>query len=644
MQSHMYRRPSGIYAVRIVVPHRLRPFVGRTEVHASTGLRERNTAKLAALQILLAWRQRFMELDRSKLEVTHPVLLTDGMITLRDAAMIIGTPLPALLCELLNDRTPLYVQLQGWQGWWVPDLDTIDRDEAGAFIMNAVEAYGEQRILSGVMARPYDTASIIGGLIAGATTSVSLLMISNKAAFFLAEVQQVSTSSLFAQKPAIERIRARLAALLPPAPEKPAITHGNPVASDGPIIFDPITAKHGKKRFSQLFEVYRNDRNWKEDHANRMANEARLFCELMDDPELAEIEAETIQEYGRRLAQMPSDVYQARRKFGVETAEELIHLARQHNLELKQEDTIKRHVGYISEILNYGVKKHIVRFNPASDFKRGRKFDNKGSPQADRERFTPEELALIFTHDWFPKGSSGKGNAKHWRSYNYWLPIMGLLTGGRINELSQLYLDDVVQSESGTWYFDFNLNQPDKIDADAQADDKSLKTVNAIRVVPLHGALVALGLPEYVAALKKAGYSRLFPELRHDRLKGYGKPSGSWFNERFLGKKLGIERNGKKVFHSFRHNFVTALERLEVSEGVRAQLAGHQRGKTESGTRYSKDRSADELKPLFDRLDFPVLAGIAPFNIAEGLKSVKYALALKKRNRKRALSVSKPKV
>lgn len=40
--------------------------------------------------------------------------------------------------------------------------------------------------------------------------------------------------------------------------------------------------------------------------------------------------------------------------------------------------------------------------------------------------------------------------------------------------------------------------------------DKSLKTVNAIRQVPIHPRLIELGLLEYVDALKAAGYDRLF--------------------------------------------------------------------------------------------------------------------------------------
>ncbi|WP_338157368.1 DUF6538 domain-containing protein [Burkholderia multivorans] len=34
--SCLYRRPSGIYVVRLVVPKRLRSAVGKNEIHAST--------------------------------------------------------------------------------------------------------------------------------------------------------------------------------------------------------------------------------------------------------------------------------------------------------------------------------------------------------------------------------------------------------------------------------------------------------------------------------------------------------------------------------------------------------------------------------------------------------------------------------
>jgi len=121
------------------------------------------------------------------------------------------------------------------------------------------------------------------------------------------------------------------------------------------------------------------------------------------------------------------------------------------------------------------------------------------------------------------------------------------------------------------------------------------------------------------------GYVRLFPELKRDDVKGYGKPAGSWFNERFLGRQLGIERNGRKTFHSLRHNFITAVERLDLPERVMAQLAGHERGRTQSGTRYAKDRGAADLMPIIERLEFSCLEQVACFDVQAGLRAVKIA-------------------
>ena len=73
--SCLYRRSSGVYAVRIVVPKRLRELVGRGEIHTSTGLRDWNAAKLAALRIQIHWRELLMALDREKLSDGSPLLL-----------------------------------------------------------------------------------------------------------------------------------------------------------------------------------------------------------------------------------------------------------------------------------------------------------------------------------------------------------------------------------------------------------------------------------------------------------------------------------------------------------------------------------------------------------------------------------------
>jgi len=620
----IYRRPSGIYAVRLAVPKRLRPLVGRGEIHASTGLREWETAKIAALKIQLLWRERFMTLDIDKLRMANPLLAGDGMISIVEAASAIGISPKALAGELLNDRAPAFTSVQALPCWKVPDLNAIERDHDGTFVLNDVEDKGARTMHSGIVCF-FDSRATLGRFVAGLKSRESVFRDGGQAAVFLEDELEVSLGECLAPKGAVAVVRARFAAFAPSpttSAAAPAISASATAPEPAtPIIYDPILARHGNKRFSELFELYKLDRNWGADQTRRMTTEVGLFIELMGDPELGSIEKETVLDYASRLAQLPPDIYQSKRRYGVETLEALIQVAARDGLECKGANTVKGHVGRLSEVLGYGVGAGMLRFNPASDYKRGR--TNGRRAQDERQVFTPAELSLIFSQDWFQDGT-GLFNRKdwtQWRPHYYWLPLLGLLTGGRINELSQLYLDDIRRSESGTWYLDFNLEGSDKIDE----PDKSLKTVNAFRVVPLHGAIVRLGLPEYAAALRRAGHSRLFPELRRDPVKGYGKPAGSWFNERFLGRQLAIERNGMKTFHSFRHCFLTATERLDQPERVLAQLAGHERGTTQSTTRYAKDRNVDELAPIIDKLAFPQLTGIAPFKIVEALLAIKCA-------------------
>lgn len=572
-----------------------------------------------------------MALDVEKLATASPLLHGEGLISICEAAKAIGLSDSSLLAELRHDRTELFTQAQHWQGWWVADIDAIERDFDGAFILNDVERHGVPHVLSSIV-RAFNPAVSIAALMTEGAAAESAFRVSGNGAFWLAQDVAIPLSGWMAAKNAIERVRSRLASAIPPELKKPATSPAKPV-SEGAVVVDAITAKHGHKRFSELFSLYRNHRKWGEDQSRRMATEAGLFVELMDDPPLSAIEVETIHEYARRLSRLPNDIYQSRRRFKVSSLSELMEIAERERLPRKTEITVRGHVGRIAEILNYATSKGMIHANPASGFQREWGVTKKARPQDERELFTPAELGMIFSQPWFAEGAGKFSEQKgwtDWRPFYFWLPLLALTSGGRLNELAQLYLDDIRQSEkdSAVWYLDFNLNQPDKLDADVRHEresDKSLKTVNAVRVVPLHEVVIRAGLPEYIEALRKAGYVRLFPELKRDDVKGYGKPAGSWFNERFLGRQLGIERNGRKTFHSLRHNFITAIERLDLSERLIAQLAGHERGRTQSGTRYVKDREAVELKPIIDRLSFACLAGVGRFDIEAGIKAIKVA-------------------
>lgn len=525
--SCLYRRSSGIYAVRIAIPQRLRALIGKGEVHTSTGLRDLGAAKLAALKIQTHWREKLMVLDIQRLASTAPLFQGGGLISICEAAGVMGLSNGVLLSELRNESSELFTQARNWQGWNISDLWGVERDHDGTFVLNDVERVGTQQSLSAVV-RAFDAAVTTAALLTEGASTESIFRLSGSGAFWPTSEVQVPLSAWMTHKIVLERIRNRLSKGLDKTSTKKSVLP----TSTGEVVGDTITLKHGHKKFSELFDLYRNHKSWGEDQKRRMATEERLFAELMDDPELSTIEVETIHEFAARLSKLPSDIYQSRRRYSVSSLTDLMQFAEREGLKRKSGKTVKGHVSKIAEVLNYAQRKGMMHANPASGFKRGYEATKtKIRAQDDRDPLTPEELGLIFGQDWFSTGTgefSDRG-LTNWRPHYYWLPLLGLTSGGRLNELAQLHLNDVRQSENGTWYLDFNLNEPDKLDTDDGdiSPDKSLKTVNSIRVVPLHESVVRAGLPEYVEALRGAGYDRLFPELKRDKVKGYGKPAGS---------------------------------------------------------------------------------------------------------------------
>lgn len=163
--------------------------------------------------------------------------------------------------------------------------------------------------------------------------------------------------------------------------------------------------------------------------------------------------------------------------------------------------------------------------------------------------FKDTELIKVFTCKWM-KEHCENGREVH----KFWLPVIGLFTGMRVNEICQLNpAVDIREDENGIWYFSVN----DEGDA-GEGIEKSVKTAAGVRVVPIHSKLIELGLLDYVGALKSAGHKQLFPQWKAKGGKA-GDNAGRYFR-RFLDE-IGLrdETKGKKLvgMHAFRKTVVT---------------------------------------------------------------------------------------
>ncbi|EOI3467348.1 site-specific integrase [Cronobacter turicensis] len=339
---------------------------------------------------------------------------------------------------------------------------------------------------------------------------------------------------------------------------------------------------------------------------------------------VGELDRDVVNDYVTKMQNMPGNLYLMRRKYKISDTHKLIEMALVDGQPVMSRDAIGRHIESLGSMLKWAKSERYLFDNPAENVLAQCRMMVR--EQDRRDLFTDDELVQIFSADWFKKGSGTPnqyGRYTSFRPFHYWLPLLALYVGGRINELCQLYLTDIREDKNGVAYIDFNLDAPDKVmdEEPLAGGDKSLKTVNAIRQVPIHLRLIELGLLEYVDALKAAGYDRLFPELKHNKIKGYRAAASKWFNENYFGKILGFPRDGKKTFHSLRHTFINAVDEFEINERTIAQLVGHVRGSTTAMTTYRKDADVGEQFGVISQLHYS-LPDIAQFDSQAGIKAV----------------------
>lgn len=195
-----------------------------------------------------------------------------------------------------------------------------------------------------------------------------------------------------------------------------------------------------------------------------------------------------------------------------------------------------------------------------------------------RAVFTQEELARIFNPGTYLEAVKG-------RQARFWVPLIGLCSGMRLEEICQLYLEDV-REVNGILCFDVNDKK-----------DKSVKTLAGHRLVPVSQVLKDLGIVEYIEELREKGEERLSPELvKRNESDKYSSAISSWFN-RYL-KSIGIENDeekGSKVFHSFRHTFINDCKQERRNTLMTKELVGHAGGGDITNDHYGKLYKPDVL-------------------------------------------------
>ncbi len=240
---------------------------------------------------------------------------------------------------------------------------------------------------------------------------------------------------------------------------------------------------------------------------------------------------------------------------------------------------------YVSENV---FKSQSIRVNPV------KRKDRRGE-------FTEDDLHLIFNpKTYLPAifdNPTGRENTIQYP--HYFVPILGVLTGCRLEELCMMRTEHI-KKVNGVWVYCI------REEGEYGEEKTTVKNPYSERDIPLHPVLVeTLGFVRYVKHIKKLGHERVFHELTQVAGR-YSHNFGRFFNEKYL-KKIGLKNGGRKLsFHSFRHSVETICTNKNVNPRYIDFLQGHSQ-KGMGGNVYMKGVKPDVLlKECVEKIDWGI--------------------------------------
>ena len=325
---------------------------------------------------------------------------------------------------------------------------------------------------------------------------------------------------------------------------------------------------------SQGFSLYKREQileNWGVRTAAQNEASFKQLIEAIGDIPIAAVTKSVVRDYKQTLLSYPANRYKGKRR--EKTLEQLL----QEGCVSISLETVRNIMGRVSSFFNWLVKQGYREDNPFSGVAPRRAH----SARSERSPFNDDDLKLLF-------GTAIYKDKIYAHDWQYWLPLLGLYTGARLEELCQLKGQDF-KVVDGCHYIDIH----------GEGDTQNrVKTPSSIRKIPVHSELINLGLLDVVN--KRSRECFLFNLKRINTNLGH-LPS-KWFSG--YKASLGLPK-GTKVFHSFRH---TLRDKLTLSgvpnEHIRELLGHEQIGETFG--RYGSSIPVKVLAESLERLHFPL--------------------------------------
>ena len=352
-------------------------------------------------------------------------------------------------------------------------------------------------------------------------------------------------------------------------------------------------------------------RNFERTSLGNFQSSVRLFTDIAGDLPLADISKDDILDFNAVVQRLPrnhgksaKDKRNARQvvddteyedeekqdRLGRELAEEGVPPAEIEDrlaaarIGRISATTVKRHQMAIQAILEYAKSRQLIASNP---FK-GRVLTDR---EVKRRKLTEarvqrkgwgDDINTLLQTKIFRQPLESPGEPL------FWAPLIAMYAGLRLEEICQLRVRDFGIEEEVHY-----------VAVQNEIGSQFTKSENSIRRVPLHRALIEIGLPQLVDLRKQEGMSRLFPHMPRSKSKGTMSA--------IMSKRFGYYRRSVGItddvldFHALRTEFHVRLARAGVPGFVRKGLMGHEQTDVTHEAYFRAGMTIGALKEYVDR-------------------------------------------
>lgn len=367
-------------------------------------------------------------------------------------------------------------------------------------------------------------------------------------------------------------------------------------------------------RLKQLFTEWKAGNKPRPQSALEYEAAVDDFIDFAGDIAASTIDPDLLYDYRDEAAKLPASMPRADRTLPFRARVE------KHATSLPKisAPTLKKRIGALQALLTYGCEQRWLASNAGS----GIQIVGYTKGRRKRRSFEDHELATLCACPLFVDPLGWKSTSRVSDATIFWLFLLGITTGARLEEVGQVALADV-KRDGKIVYLDI-----DDYVIDEDAPEKSVKTDDSIRLIPVHDKLIALGFLEYCDALAALGQTQLFPDLEENSV-GKRTKEASQRVARIIDRHVSKDR--RLVFHSLRHAFKAKGNDAGLTDKTLDQICGH--APVTTGGRYGLDPRIRTIHRDLHKIDFSCIDWEA---IAKGAKRIDWMRVLTSSRRSRS--------